>query len=299
MNQEQEETLIISLLEFVNKYLDYSQIRHSQKTYKEKKLAFKMLFNSIDSGINIESITKGMVLDHFQEQSKSRSGYASNKDRKNLVAAWNWGMEYMEVFPSKNPFKTKKFAEIRHPRYVPSIDDFWRVYHVAESDQDSLMLLCYLHLAARRNEIFNLRWEDLNFSTKTATLYTRKRLDGTLEYDDLPLTDELYKELVKHHQSRASQDWVFPNPLNNIPYVTRLKWMRRLCFKAKVKPFGLHSIRHLTASILTSNHVTLPEIQKILRHKNIMTTQRYIHNLNQIKDSLNNLPIPKKQQKAL
>ena len=289
---QQETTPTISLLDFANRYLNYSKIKHSQKTYKEKCLAFKVLFLTIDSSMNVESLNKGAVLNHLQHQASVRSGYAANKDRKNLIAAWNWAIEYIEFFPSKNPFNTKRFPEIRQPRYIPPLDDFWKVYKVAESSQDQLMLLCYLHLAARRSEIFGLRWEDINMKDKTITLYTRKRKDGSLEYDTLPLTDTLYRSLLKHYQERDNNTWVFPNPLNDFPYVTRLKWMRRLCNKAGVKPFGLHSIRHLTASLLTSNNVILPEIQKILRHKNLTTTQRYIHNLNHIKDSLNNLPIP-------
>ncbi|WP_354005684.1 tyrosine-type recombinase/integrase [Desulfofustis limnaeus] len=50
--------------------------------------------------------------------------------------------------------------------------------------------------------------------------------------------------------------------------------MRRICAAAGVKPFGLHSIRHLTAIILVANNISLIETQQILRHKNLTTTQR-------------------------
>lgn len=282
----------ISLLELANRYLDYSAVKHSTKTYKEKKLAFRNLFQSISPDTDVTKLHKGIVLDHFKRQSIARSGYAANKDRKNLVAAWNWAIDYIENFPESNPFKTLRFSEIRKPRYIPPLEDFWKVYNAAESRQDQLMLLCYLHLAARRNEIFTLRWEDINFKDKIIRLYTRKRRDGSLEYDWLPLTDQLYNELKAYNKEKPDEEWVFPNPQNGIPYVTRLKWMRRICAAAGVKPFGLHSIRHLTASILVANNISLVETQQILRHKNLTTTQRYIHNLRQLRHSISCLPNP-------
>lgn len=121
-----------------------------------------------------------------QEQAKARSGNATNKDRKNLVAAWNWACQYLPGHPSHNPFLVDRFPEIRSPRYVPSENDFWKVYYCAESYKDSVMLLSFLHLAARRNEIFNLRREDVDLKRKQIRLYTRKRRDGSLEFEWLP-----------------------------------------------------------------------------------------------------------------
>jgi integrase len=73
------------------------------------------------------------------------------------------------------------------------------------------MLLAYLHLAARRNELFQLRWEDVDFGEAKVRLHTRKRQDGSLEYDWLPLTDELYNARLLQKQVCCSE-WVFPNP---------------------------------------------------------------------------------------
>jgi hypothetical protein len=33
---------------------------------------------------------------YIVKQKEERSGYAANKDRKNLVAVWNWGMKCMK-----------------------------------------------------------------------------------------------------------------------------------------------------------------------------------------------------------
>ena len=63
--------------------------------------------------------------------------------------------------------------------------------------------------------------------------------------------------------------------------------MRLLCEKAGVKHFGLHAIRHLSASMLARANVSIPIIQAILRHKNPNTTARYLRALGNIPDVVN------------
>ena len=81
-------------------------------------------------------------------------------------------------------------------------------------------------------------------------------------------------------------DWVFPDPDTGGPYLYRQHWMKRLCARAGVRPFGLHAIRHLSASILANDGVAVILIQAILRHKNSNTTQRYLHRLTEMKTAL-------------
>ena len=290
---EQTPTLLrkiptVSLAEWATKYLDYAQVKFSTKTYREKKRTFKFFFRAVDHTLPAASLKAGMVLNHLQHQAERRSGYAANKDRKNLVAAWNWGIKYLGL-SSPNPCLVERFAEVRQTRYVPPESDYWKVFEVAEEGQDQVMLLAYLHLAARRSELFALRWEDVDFLEKKVRLYTRKRRDGSLEFDWLPLTDDLYDALLVHRQV-ATTEWVFPDPVSGKPYTVRIHWMRRLCARAEVKRFGLHAIRHLTASLLAKANVPMIDIKTILRHKNLATTERYIQRLETVRPALRVLP---------
>jgi integrase len=54
----------------------------------------------------------------------------------------------------------------------------------------------------------------------------------------------------------------------------------------RVQSFGLHSIRHLSASILAQDGVPAVHIQAILRHKKLSTTERYLHQLGDLRASL-------------
>jgi len=283
----------LTILKWAERYLDFVQERFASKTYGEKKSALSRLCKSLKPELPVENLSPSMALAFLRTQAKERSGNASNKDRKNLSAAWEWGRKYLNEFPKDdvNPFRSvDKFPEKRSPRYVPSEDDFWKVYNVAEG-QDQIMLLTYLHLAARRKEIFNLTWTDVDFGNNQVRLWTNKRESGNQESDWLPMTPELRGALMGWWQDRPDKNssYVFVcldhipanEHLYGKPFTSRQHFMKRLCKKAKVKHFGFHSIRHLTASILYHKGYDVAVIQAILRHKSPTTTNRYLKSLGQ------------------
>ena len=105
----------------------------------------------------------------------------------------------------------------------------------------------------------------------------------TMASDEL---DRFRREIVERTGDRrqaenlTDQD-ILREVMNTVgkPFLHRQHLMERLCNKAKVKPFGFHGIRHLTASILYKKGYPLAVIQAILRHANPNTTARYIHSL--------------------
>lgn len=273
----------LKLIEWANKYLEYAEVKFTKQTFDEKKRVFKGFFRQVDSSLPVESLKPVRVLNYLRSQATKRSGYAANKERTNLLAAWNWGIKYLNL-PSPNPCLTERFPEERKTRYIPPESDFCKVYGVEEG-QNKVMLLAYLHLAARKSELLRLRWEDVDFENQKVRLGTRKRRGGSLEYDLLPMTKELFDVLLIHRQS-AKTDWVFPNLETGEPMVSRQRHMIQICKKAEVKHFGLHAIRHLTASILAQEDVPMVTIQRILRHKNLTTTERYIRGLEPVRPAL-------------
>jgi len=237
----------------------------------------------------VTDLKPAKIMTYILEQKEQRSGYASNKDRKNLVAGWNWGMKYMDPpLPGPNPCLVERMAEIRQPRYVPPEEDFWKAYAIAEG-QDKVMLLAFLHLAARRGEIFRLTWEDIDFGNSRVRLWTRKRQGGTYEYDWLPMTRELRKSMLWWWEHRPIKDKPhvflcldqieFCREYYGKPFEHRRHLMNRLCDKAGVTRFGFHAIRHLSASLLFNLGYEVSVIQTILRHQSPNTTVRYLHSI--------------------
>ncbi len=276
-------TASLTLIEWANQYLEFSRAKFVMKTFQEKRIAFKRFFLSVKPELPVERLTPGQVLKHLQGQAQERSGHAANKDRKNLVAAWNWGVRYLGL-PQANPCLVETFPEVRKARYIPPEKDFWKVYETA-AGQDKVMLLAYLHLAARRSELFQLVWDDIDFINSRVRLGTRKRKGGTLEFDWLPMTEELREALLVHREG-ANSEIVFPDPEAGGHFSQRRHYMKNLCRRAGVKHFGFHAIRHLTASLLAQASIPMITIQGILRHKNLATTERYVRGLEPLRPAL-------------
>ena len=170
-------------------------------------------------------------------------------------------------------------------------DDFWKVYDIAKG-QDKVMLLFSYHLAARRGETFRAKRSDIDFKNDKIRLWTRKRKGGNLEFDWMPMTQELKSALLSWLEVRMSQPEVdaehifvcldktpFCDQFYGKPFVNRQHFMRRICKRAKVKPFGFHAIRHLAATVQYHNGQGLNWLQAFLRHKNATTTEKYLKSL--------------------
>lgn len=270
-----------SLIEWATAYLDFCSGKYSKKTFGEKRLSFRMFCKEHNPDTPVRAITPGLCLNHLTRQAEERSHNAANKDRKNLSSGWNWGVKFMGM-PHHNPFlDVERFGHDESPRQVPVPEELDAVMSAARilDIQGWRMLVTILHTAARVSEVTSMKWEDVDFVNRKIRLYTRKRRGGRLEADWLPMTSELFDVLTTQRVERTSDLYVFAQGTGE-KFATRRSFMKWVCKKAGVKPFGFHALRHYTASKLAESGTPLPMIQAILRHKSVSTTARYIRNLN-------------------
>jgi integrase len=273
-----------ALLDFFNRYLDHCELRYTRKVFKEKKALCEALTKRWGA-VLAEDVTPEIVNSYLQDIARSKSANRHNKDRKNLLAMWTWGVKILDL--KSNPIaKIDRLPHDRSPQYTPPTKDILKVL-LACKREDRIFLNCYLHTGARRSEIFRWTWnEDINFERREVRLGTRKNRSSSMEYEWLPMNEELYQELWSWWQDRPIKDspFVFVSTSNRhygVPFTTRRQFMKGLCKRAKVKEFGFHALRRYVASVLADEHkVSSKTIQRILRHKHVNTTERYIQNIN-------------------
>lgn len=205
-------TVLPGPLDWANDYLSDVKRRCSAKTYDEKRRAFLKLL-SFAGDRPLTDFNPRFALSYLQAQFDARSGYAANKDRKNIATAWEWGKRYVEGFPDMtNPFRAvAKFPEKRQPRYVPPEEDFWKVHDLAQG-QDRVMLTTFLHLGGpRRGEVFQLKVFDLDFQRAQARFTTKKTMDGSERADWIPMSRTLKKVLSVWMEERPykQSEYVF------------------------------------------------------------------------------------------
>lgn len=137
-------------------------------------------------------------------------------------------------------------------------------------------LVLALSTGARAQEILGLRWPQVDFSRRVATLFDTKNGD----IRPLPLAG-LALELLKERSRvrRLDTDLVFPGRGRGAacrPVFLRNAFLLALK-RAEIEDFRWHDLRHSAASYLAMNGASLAEIAEILGHKTLEMVKRYAH----------------------
>ncbi len=193
---------------------------------------------------------------------------------------------------------------------IPPEDVILKLIMAADPDTDEQdLLLVIIHTLGRIDEVLRLRWEDVNFEKRIVTLWTRKRKDGAYESDPLPMGEDLYQILMSRWKSKTQETWVFFNPKSKDGagdrFYHRPKLMASLCKRAGIPPIGkglrklsrgknkgkmvevnldigFHALRHFMASYLADQErVGVKAVSGLLRHKNLRTTEIYLHSIDE------------------
>lgn len=189
------------------------------------------------------------------------------------VAMKEWG------WADKNPLtKVMKQKEPRGRVRFLSDDERSRLLQACEqSDSAYLYLIVILCLStgARKMEIMNLTWDDVDFNRGVMTLHETKNGERRV----LPLVGKA-KDLLLAHASikHPHSSLLFPSKYHNHqkPVDIRSAWERAL-EQAEIKDFRFHDLRHSAASYLAMNGATLAEIAEVLGHKTLQMVKRYTH----------------------
>ena len=162
------------------------------------------------------------------------------------------------------------FNEWRRQRgYAPLPSLQGRLY----ADHLSPIVLLTMNTGLRRGEIFNLKWEQVNFHTKTLTVEGASAKSGDTRH--IPLNSEAIGAL-KAWRKQSENDLVFPGNNQNKLTTIKTAW-RTLMTEAKIKNFRFHDLRHSFASNLVMKGVPLNTVRELLGHADLKTTLRYAH----------------------
>jgi len=138
----------------------------------------------------------------------------------------------------------------------------------------SLKSMVYMLLltGARRGELLNAKWDQLDFVRKIWTVPLSK--SGKVRH--IPMSDVLCDLLVNLRNDSAS-DYLFINEVTGKPFTNFYRAWDSARQKANMPDLRVHDLRHSFASFLVNGGRSIYEVQKILGHSQIKTTQRYAH----------------------
>ena len=199
------------------------------------------------------------------------------------IREWEW--------MDDNPMR--KISKLKEPR--------GRVRYLSDEERERLLDACKysantnlylvvvlaLSTGARQQEIWDLRWSNVNL-IKGLITFSETKND---EFRSVPLKGHPLKLLLEHSRiRREDSDIVFPSKKNPaVSYDFRNPWKKALLV-AEVEDFRWHDLRHSCASYLAMNGVQMRTIAEILGHKTLSMVQRYTHlNAEHLSDAISDM----------
>jgi len=231
----------------------------------------------------------------LHEKIRDENGlYQANRLLERIRAIFNKAIEW--GYKSENPSnKIKKFKETSRDRFIQP-DELPRIFKALEEEQNEIAkdyIYISLYTGARKSNVLEMRWDQINFTTKEWRIPKTKNGDAVT----LPLIKEAVEVLKERKKQNAKieletlqQEYVFPSLTSKSGHLTDPKkaW-HRILKKAKIDDLRLHDIRRTLGSYQAIAGTSLPVIGKSLGHKTSQATQIYARmNLDPVRQSLEN-----------
>jgi len=127
---------------------------------------------------------------------------------------------------------------------------------------------------ARKREVLDLQWQ--NVDIEQSYFLVPKSKNGMPRKVFLNTPSKLILETL-HDKRQDQNEFVFPNPHTGVPYTCIHHAWDIARIKAGYPKLRIHDLRHSFASALVNKGVAIYDIQHLLGHQSIKTTQRYAH----------------------
>lgn len=300
-------------VESVNLFLDYL------KTIKNKSdntidayrkdlrvffefVATKKKVNKVDNEF-INSITLSDLYSFmtYCEKTRKNSAYARARKVATLKSYFNFIERKLKIIDDnitleleapKLPQKNPKYLTVKQSvKLLRSLDKESKNYN-----RDNCILTLFLNCGLRLSELCNIQINDIKNDTLTIVGKGNKERTIYLNNACLKVINKLLAERDESKISYEDKDFLFiSNRGKRINQRTVEKMVKKYVgengFDEKITP---HKLRHTSATILYQNGVGVRELQQILGHTNISTTQIYINTDNDtLRDAVKLNPLSK------
>jgi len=210
---------------------------------------------------------------------RKASGAAAGSANRLLILMrfiFNLALRWEVAGVKANPCKGVPLMEENNKkeRYL-SVEEAQRLYEVVCQSENTMLKYIVPMLiltGARKREVLDAKWQDFDFSRRIWRIPMSK--SGRARH--VPLSDGALT-LLSTMPRKPGCDWAFANPDTGKPYVSVFYAWDTARKQAGLADVRLHDLRHSFASLLINSGRTLYEVQHILGHTQVKTTQRYAH----------------------
>jgi len=157
-----------------------------------------------------------------------------------------------------------------------------------------VIMLLYLRTGLRKRNVLQLHRNEVDF--ENARLVLRQKGNRILR---LPVSSEVIEALRKIKPPKGGSGYFFPSltakgkPLDDI----RRSFEAAKKLAGITRPFRVHGLRHHFGSELLARTKNLALVQRAMDHRDISTTLKYVHVLDdELREGVESLVVVKKQQ---
>lgn len=220
---------------------------------------------------------------------KLSAGYKPSYCNRFLVLlgfCFNLALKWEVAGVQRNPVKAVSLLKCHNKieRYLKRDEHERLMREINKSPNPLLRYFVPLALmtGARKREILDARWQDFDFEKKVWVIPMTK--SGKPRH--VPLIPEVimllkqlraYLPTLMDQKSLLENPWVLPNHRTGKPLRSIFHSWDTARKQAGVEDLRIHDLRHSFASALVNNGVPIYDVQHLLGHQDLRTTQRYAH----------------------
>ncbi len=212
---------------------------------------------------------------------KGLTGSTINRYKSTLSAVFIYFIKHPNFKRAgfTNPVRKESVSTFKEnppkDRFLSSVEqhELLKACSVVEWNKFYLLVLLALTTGARKGELLNLKWTDIDFQARVARLHREETKNTKPKL--LPLTKNVVEELMGFRENSTAL--VFHNTTSKTkPYDIRKSWLKTIK-QSGIEYCRFHDLRHTAASNLVAAGRTLFEVGTLLGHSSTTMTARYSH----------------------
>ncbi|GCD09579.1 tyrosine-type recombinase/integrase [Clostridium tagluense] len=291
--------------------------RKSIYTSKSYERDIKDYF-SVDSisDISIEDIRKVSIVNTqnyiIKLMDKNMASATINRKISSLSALYKWLLKYQDNSTDIHIIKYNPFANLKEEKPVinnketefltkeeckvllSSIDTTTILGH-----RNKTILVLALTTALRKSEIINIKIKHVTTYTGYDVVKVRRKGGKEdivkLQKNVLAMINE-YILLTKRNKLSSGEEYLFIGHSSNGKNKEKLDastlnyMIKKVCKNAGIdKNLQVHSTRHTAITLAILEGATVEKVRDFAAHKNLATTNRYIHSVDRLKNNAGDL----------
>jgi integrase len=280
------------LSQFKEELLDFASHTFARETVSVYQRALSHLLEVVGDR-NLDMISARHV-DEFKKARMQRvSPVTLNLELRSLRAAFNTAVRW-EYLPS-NPFTRVKLCRIDDtaPPYL-SVNDFKTIIRGLPDEWFRRAVIIGALTGLRRGELVNLQWSDVDLERRLIRVQSRgdfRTKQGRRRI--VPMNPYAHTIFVQLHDDRNGSYVLHEGGEKILDRRLTMKFRKHLRKLKMDERIHYHSLRHSFASwLIQSGAASIYEVQKLLGHSSIKTTEIYSHLLPEsLMRSVENLPV--------